>query len=271
MALDLTLGTMLLVRDLQMVPEHARLAQDAGNVCVQLHFDNPEATLDEVREVGRILAGHGLATAAVCCHLARNRAEDFTFTSLDGVHWLIDAAGILESPRLVMWSGSYSNELRGEDPRNFTAEAMDLLETEYRKFVPATASAGLTVCVEPFYPHVTGTPERMAEFCGRFEPGQVACCLDTPNFISHGIYDQTNALIPSIIGTVAPYVELLHFKDIRRDDRGNLGLPGPGDGILDYPVVMAELAKLDRPLVGITEHITPEQYARAHDFIAGLV
>jgi len=271
MSLDLTLGTMLLVRDPEPVPEAARLAQEAGNVCVQVHFDNPNATLDDVRATGQILADHGLATAAVCCHLARNRAEDFTFTSLDGVHWLIDAAGILQSPRLVMWSGSYSNQLRGEAPDNTNARAMDLLEAEYRKFIPDTAAAGLTVCIEPFYPHVTGTPERMAEFCSRFDTGQVACCLDVPNFISHRLYDQTNALIPSIIGTVAPYIELIHFKDILRDESGSLGLPGPGDGILDYPLVMAELARLERPLVGITEHIRPEDYGRAHDFIAGLL
>ncbi len=262
---------MLLVRDLDVVPEAARLAQAAGNDCVQVHFDNPAATLDDVRATGQILSDHGLACAAVCCHLARNRAEDFTFTSLEGVRWLIDAAGILASPRLVMWSGSYSNELRGEDPRNFSPAAMDLLEAEYRRFVPDTAAAGLTVCVEPFYPHVTGTPERMAEFCGRFDEGTVACCLDAPNFISHALYDQTNALLPSIIRTVAPYIELLHFKDIRRDDRGNLGLPGPGDGILDYPTLMAELARLERPLTGLTEHIQPADYGRAHDFITGLL
>lgn len=270
MAFELTLGTMLLVNESVDVPDQARQIREAGYTCVQIHFSDGQATLRDAANVRRTLDASGLDVAAVCCHLARNRSEDFLFTSPDGLQWLLEAAGVCGTQRVVMWSGSTSNDLRGEDRYNATDQALDRLEAEFERFLPAVEAAGITLCLEPFYPHVTGTPERMAQFCGRFESGCVACALDVPNFISPALYDQTNALIPSIIRAVGPHVQLLHFKDIERNAAGALTLPGPGGGILDYPVVMQELQALDRPLVGITEHLKPGELRSAYEFIRGL-
>ncbi|MEW6359420.1 MAG: sugar phosphate isomerase/epimerase family protein [Planctomycetota bacterium] len=271
MATNITLGTMLHIPTAADARRLAPVARDAGYTCVQTFLTSPNMTHKDVEEIRDILDEHGLPSAAVCCHLARNREEDFTFTSIDGVMWLLEAGRILGAPRLVMWSGSFTNDFRGEHPDNMTDKGMDRLETEFRKFVPDAAAAGIQICIEPYYPHVTGTPERMAAFCSRFEDRRVACCLDVPNFISPAIYDRANELIPHIVRTVAPHISIVHLKDIKLDAKGNVALPGPGDGILDYPRLIAELEKLGRPIIGITEHIKPEQFKSAHDFIAGLL
>jgi len=271
MSSSFTLGTMCQIATLDSARELAPQIKEAGYACVQTHLNSPDLTHDDVRVIREVLDEHGLPSAAVCCHLAHNREEDFLFTSQEGVQWLVEAGRILGAPRLVMWSGSYTNDFRGEHPDNMTEKGLADLETEFRAFVPDAQAAGIQICIEPFYPHVTGTAEYMAEFCGRFEGGSVACCLDVPNFISPALYDRTNALVPHIVQTVAPHIGMVHFKDIKRDEKGNLGLPGPGDGILDYPTVIAELEKVGGEIVGITEHIKPEQFRSAHDFISGLL
>ena len=268
---DITLGTMLQVQDMDYVPEQTKAIREAGYECVQVHFMTADLTLDDAKVVKQALDGEGLFAAAVCCHLAHNKAADFAFTSTEGTKWLIEAAGVCDSPRVVLWSGSNSNNLRGEDIYNFTPAAMDMLEMSFREFVPAAEAAGVQLCIEPFYPHVLGTPRRMRSFCERFPDHTVACAMDVPNFIAHNLYEQMNELIPSIIREVGEYIGIVHFKDIRQNEVGVLTLPGPGGGVLDYPLVIQELRALGRPLVGITEHMPFDEIGEAREFIAGLL
>ena len=158
------LGTMCLIQTPDDARRLAPMIRDAGYTCVQAHLGRSDMTHQEVERVGEVLRAHGLSAAAVCCHLARNRAVDFLFSSRDGIHWLIKAGAILGAPRLVIWSGSYVNDFRGEHPDNTTDRALDHLESEFARFVPAAERAGIQVCIEPFYPEIARYPVRHVNY-----------------------------------------------------------------------------------------------------------
>jgi sugar phosphate isomerase/epimerase len=54
-------------------------------------------------------------------------------------------------------------------------------------------------------------------------------------------------------------IHLVHFKDMKLSPDGkSVNLPGPGDGEMNYPLLIAELRKLKAPLPCIVEHINAE-------------
>jgi hypothetical protein len=53
---------------------------------------------------------------------------------------------------------------------------------------------------------------------------------------------------------------MVHLKDMKLNPTGrSVDLPGPGGGEMNYPLLVSELRKLNRPLDCIIEHINPEQ------------
>jgi sugar phosphate isomerase/epimerase len=54
-------------------------------------------------------------------------------------------------------------------------------------------------------------------------------------------------------------IHLAHFKDLKLNSAGqNVDLPGPGGGVMNYPLLVSEIRKLNRPLPCIIEHIKTE-------------
>ena len=52
---------------------------------------------------------------------------------------------------------------------------------------------------------------------------------------------------------------MVHFKDMKLNPTGrSVDLPGPGGGEMNYPLLVSEIRKLNRPLNCIIEHIKPE-------------
>ena len=54
-------------------------------------------------------------------------------------------------------------------------------------------------------------------------------------------------------------IHLAHFKDLKLNANGqSVDLPGPGGGEMNYPLLVSEIRKLNRPLPCIMEHIKTE-------------
>jgi len=100
---------------------------------------------------------------------------------------------------------------------------------------------------------------------------QFAVHLDPVNMVlSPSIYYNTGDLIREAFKKLGPYIRSVHAKDILirvTAPQVQFDEVIPGQGILDYPVLLKEIARLPEiPLM--IEHLkTAEEYRQAADFI----
>ena len=159
--------------------------------------------------------------------------------------------------QFVTWSASYSPQFRGTDPRNHTPEAVAHLHRAIREvLLPVIEPIGGRVAFEPFYPHVLGTLEMAKEILAPFPANRIGLLLDPPNFISPDLYPQREAELRRLFRELGDRIQIAHFKDMKLNPTGrSVDLPGPGGGEMNYPLLIAEIRKLNRPLDCIIEHI----------------
>lgn len=218
------------------------------------------------RRVRRAVAGAGIALAAVSGYANPMRPTEAPMGATAGqLAGLVELLPELHVRRLVSWSGTYGAGLLDDHPENATPAAWDTLRRSVAELLPALERAEAALLIEPFYSHVLGTPERLARFC-RELGGPVGLVLDPPNLLPMPSWPRQEALIAEMCETLAPYVGLVHLKDMRERD-GQLDLPGPGQGVLRYPAFLAALRRsgIGAPL--IVEHVTLEQAAAARRFV----
>ncbi|MEF2070067.1 sugar phosphate isomerase/epimerase family protein [Consotaella aegiceratis] len=119
-------------------------------------------------------------------------------------------------------------------------------------------------------------------------PDSVDCTLalikavDRPAFAAHvdpvnlvmtpRTYFDTASLIRECFQKLGPHIVSCHAKDIVLHDRAALHFDEViiGDGILDYPVFLAELEKLDVDVPLMLEHLEGSEYARARDRLVAI-
>jgi sugar phosphate isomerase/epimerase len=98
--------------------------------------------------------------------------------------------------------------------------------------------------------------------------------LDPVNMVSSPRrYYDTASLLRSCFEQLGPFIKSCHAKDIRlRDDLTvHLEEVRPGLGVLDYPVYLGMLSRLDADTPLMLEHLpSEEEYDRAAAFIRGV-
>jgi sugar phosphate isomerase/epimerase len=116
------------------------------------------------------------------------------------------------------------------------------------------------VAFEPYFPHVFGTVERAREVLAPFPIQQVGLVLDPPNFITPALYPKRDEEMRRLFRELGDRVHLVHLKDLRLNPADqSVDLPGPGGGEMNYPLLISEIRKLNRPLPCIIEHINAER------------
>ena len=115
------------------------------------------------------------------------------------------------------------------------------------------------MALEPYFPHVVGTLELAKKVFAPFSAERVGLLLDPPNFISPDLYPQRTTSTSVAFRDLGDRIQMVHLKDMKLNPTGaSVDLPGPGGGEMNYPLLVSDLRKLNRPLNCIIEHIPPE-------------
>ena len=102
--------------------------------------------------------------------------------------------------------------------------------------------------------------ELAQEVLAPFPADRVGLLLDPPNFITAALYPRRDEELRHLFRELGERIHLAHLKDMKLNPSGrSVELPGPGGGELNYPLVISEIRKLNRPLPCIIEHIKAEQ------------
>jgi sugar phosphate isomerase/epimerase len=259
---SIRLGMMLQGSSAAELQERARAIAAAGFDTVQVTFLF-RPTAEELQALGRALKDLNLKTAAFGTYFNLFRPDDNGFMgSSQAVMKLVAAhSRLFDCNQFVTWSASYLPQFAGTEARNHTPEAVAQLHRAIREVVlPILEPIDGRVAFEPYFPHVFGTVERAREVLAPFPIQQVGLVLDPPNFITPALYPKRDEEMRRLFRELGDRVHLVHLKDLRLNPADqSVDLPGPGGGEMNYPLLISEIRKLNRPLPCIIEHINAER------------
>jgi sugar phosphate isomerase/epimerase len=259
---NIRLGMMLQGDSASDLQEKAKRIAAVGFERVQVTFLF-QPTVGELKTLSRTLGKLNLKTVAFGTYFNLFRPDDTSFMrSSRAIMKLIAAnAELFGCKQFVTWSGSYSATFAGDDPRNHAREAVTHLHRAIGELLlPIIEPIGGRVAFEPYYPHVVGTVEMAKAVLTPFSADRIGLLLDPPNFISPDLYPRRDDEMRRVFRELGDRIQIVHFKDMKLSPTGrSVDLPGPGGGEMNYPLLVSEIRKLDRPLDCIIEHINPER------------
>jgi sugar phosphate isomerase/epimerase len=258
---NIHLGMMLQGGSAADLQEQAKRIAAVGFDTVQLtFFFHP--TLDELKKLSNTLGQLKLKVVALGTYFNLFRPDDTSFmhSSQATMKLLAAQVELFGCKQFVTWSGSYSSQFGGADPRNHTPDAISQVQRAIREIVlPIVEPMGGRVAFEPYYPHVLGSLELAKQLFAPFPADQIGLLLDPPNFISPELYPKREEEMRRLFRELGDRIHLAHFKDMRLNAAGSsVDLPGPGGGEMNYPLLISDIRKLHRPVNCIVEHIKAE-------------
>ncbi len=269
---NIRLGMMLQGNAAAELEQKAKAIASVGFDAVQVTFFF-QPTADELQSLAKTLKDLKLKTVAFGTYFNQFRPEDTGFMGASqSVMKLVAAhARLFDCKQFVTWSGSYSPQFAGTDPRNHTADAVGQLQRAIREVVlPILDPIGGSVAFEPYFPHVVGTVELAKQVLAPFPVRRVGLLLDPPNFITPALYPKRDEEMRRLFHDLGDRVHLVHLKDMKLNASGqSVDLPGPGGGDMNYSLLISEIRKLKRPLACVIEHIEaePAQMTRTKEWV----
>ncbi len=171
-------------------------------------------------------------------------------------------------------SGSRSEHWSGPHPDNLTGETFEMIVGYVREIIDEVEPARTFYTLETMpwmYPDSADAYLRLIKAIDR---PQFAVHFDPVNLIcSPQRYFNTGAVIEEFVAKLGPHIRSCHAKDIllRNELTTHLEEVVPGLGRLDYPAYLRSIAKLDRDVPIMIEHLkSRQQYAEAASYIRGV-
>jgi sugar phosphate isomerase/epimerase len=219
------------------------------------------------RRLARACAQSGLAIAAISGYANPLRPDEAPMgATLDQLADLVTLMPLLDTRRVVSWSGTFGAGLLDDHPDNHTEVGWGALHRSVEGLFPILEDSEAILLFEPYYTHVLGRPEEVDRFCQELNTPYVGVVFDPPNMLPADTWARQSELIRAAAAALSPYVGLVHCKDMRLRD-GKLDLPGPGQGVLDYPTFLASVRALGTAVPLVVEHVSLEQAPTARRFV----
>ena len=243
--------------------EQLLAARDAGYDGVQI----TPAPASDPEPIQRARADTGLAVLALGGYV-NPLTED-----LQPLRDAIAIAPLLGCDTVVTWSGTQSADLFADNANNLSAEVFDQTVGIFREVANDASEAGVKVAIEPFHHHIARSPQRLRDLIDAVGSPHLVAVMDPPNFVAAPDVSSVNDMMPGMFATLEGRIGLAHAKDLRLPAAGEtegvlagVVLPGPGEGILDYPTYLRllESAGVDALVV---EHIATDAFRSARTFV----
>ena len=168
-------------------------------------------------------------------------------------------------------SGAWShNSLIMPHPENWTDATWRVLVASVRQILKDTAGMSVSLGMEAQVTTNLDSPKAHRRLID--DVGDVRCAvnLDPTNMISLATYHHTTELLDecfdllgeSILGChakdtyIVPDVQTVYVKEVC-----------PGKGVMDYETFLARMSRLKWPRALFPEHLAPEEYIEANDYI----
>lgn len=179
---------------------------------------------------------------------------------------LIELMPRLDVRRIVSWSGTFTPDLFDDYPDNHAQVGWDALRASIDELFPLLDEAEAILLLEPYATHVLRGPDDVLRLCAEVNSPYLGVLLDPPNMLPPDTWGHQAELIRAGTAALAPYVGLIHLKDMRLR-AGRLDLTGPGEGVLDYQAFIGAIQSSGIVVPMIISHVTLDQAAAARRFV----
>lgn len=274
-------------------------ALDFNTVQLDLHFKDidlsaGQITRDKARRVRDTFRDHNLP---VCCvsgytniiHPDRAERE----RRLAYLKEIIRNARDFGSPYVISETGTYNTESDWvHHPKNKTEEGFE----ECRKVISDLAQTayehGAVFLLETYVNNVVGSVEETVRMFAQVDHPGLGLLIDPTNYFEAHNIDRMDQVLNQVFDTLTDKIKIAHAKDVKRSggDKtekhadigdaeahegltfrgvGEIELPAPGLGVLNYDLYLKRLSKKHPNIPVIIEHLDEEDVPRAKKFLDG--
>lgn len=279
--------------------EQARRIRALGFNTVQLDFnikDMDFSTPDSVtpakgRHISGVFRDHGLP---ICClavpinlvHPDPARRRDL----LALLKAFLRHARAFGSPYVVSETGTYNPTSDwAPHPHNKTEAAWDDCRTVIADLAHYAYDHGATFVVETYVNNVVGSVEETVRLFAEVDHPGLGLLMDPTNYFEAHNIGRMDAVLNQIFDTLGRKILIAHAKDVRPagEDKsekhaainaaeghtfrgvGEIELPAPGLGVLNYDLYLRRLAEKSPNIPIIIEHLDEADVPRAKRFLDG--
>ncbi|WP_296432636.1 sugar phosphate isomerase/epimerase family protein [Rhizobium sp. UBA1881] len=206
---------------------------------------------------------------------------------------IIRHAQYLGTPYVISETGTFNTESDWvHHPKNKTEEGFE----ECRKVVADLAQYaydhGAMFLLETYVNNVVGSVEETVRMFAQVDHPGLGLLMDPTNYFETHNIDRMDAILNQVFDTLSDKIKIGHAKDVKRsgDDKsekhadigdenaseshtfrgvGEIELPAPGLGSLNYDLYLKRLAQKHPNIAMIIEHLDEPDVPRAKKFLDG--
>ena len=209
---------------------------------------------------------------------------------LKRLHRILELAWELGTPYVATETGTFNPESDWvNDEKNHTPEGFGEFLKVMKEAVKVAELNGTILCLETYVQNIIGSVEECKRVFSEIPSPNLKLLLDPTNYFEIHNIDKMRETLDSIFESFSEKIVIAHAKDVKRtkpttkacfeekmgtEDEGlsfrgvgNIELPAPGLGELDYPYYLKKLVHLSPNIPLIIEHLTEDDVPRAKKFV----
>ncbi len=153
-----------------------------------------------------------------------------------------------------------------ESPENYTEAAYAQCRDVLAALAKHAAGCGAILAIEAYWRNVLDSAARTERLFKDVNSPSLQLVMDPCNYYRNADLPNMAPMLRDIFRRVGSHTVIAHAKDVKATPTGQ-DLPAAGLGVMDYPVFLGLLARLDKPLDLIIEHLELDDVPRARDYV----
>ena len=206
---------------------------------------------------------------------------------------IIRHAQYLGSPYVISETGTYNAESDWvHHPKNKTEEGFEDCRLVIAGLAQTAYDHGAIFLIETYVNNVVGSVEETVKMFAAVDHPGLGLLMDPTNYFEAHNIDRMDAVLDQVFDTLSDKIRIAHAKDVKRSGAdkaekhadigdaeaheghtfrgvGEIELPAPGLGSLNYDLYLKRLARKHPNIPIIIEHLDESDVPRAKAFLDG--
>ena len=203
---------------------------------------------------------------------------------------ILEVAWELGTPYVATETGTFNTESDWlDDEKNHTEEGFKEFLGVIEKIIKVAEKNESILCIETYVKNVIGSVKECERIFSEINSPNLKLLLDPTNYFDIHNINKMRETLDEIFDKLGDKIVIAHAKDVKYTEdtgvkmeeekmgvgseglsfrgAGNIELPAPGLGQLDYPYYLKKLVRISPNIPIIIEHLTEDDVPRAKKFI----
>jgi len=274
-------------------------ALDFNTVQLDLHFKDidlspGQITKDKAKKVRDVFRDHNLPICCVSGYTNIVHPDKAERAKRVGyLKEIIRHARDFGSAYVISETGTFNTESDWvHHPKNKTEEGFEECRKVIAELAQLAYDHGAVFCLETYVNNVVGSVEETVKMFAQVDHPGLGLLMDPTNYFESHNIDRMGEILHQVFDTLQDKIRIAHAKDVKRSGSdksekhadigdadameshtfrgvGEIELPAPGLGELDYDLYLRLLARKHSNIPVIIEHLAEDDIPRAKTFLDG--